>query len=74
VQNSDNNDKEIKVTEQNTPLESGVKIGDVYWIIGLMKIENMGKWTETNEPMDVPQISHCSLCGQMALPLNPAGA
>jgi hypothetical protein len=34
-----------------------VKIGDVYWIIGLMKIENMGKWSETNEPMDVPQIS-----------------
>ena len=32
--------------------ETGGKIGDVYWIIGLMKIENMVYWTETNEPMD----------------------
>jgi hypothetical protein len=37
------------------------KIGDVYWIIGLMKIENMDKWAETNGPMDVPQISHSGL-------------
>jgi hypothetical protein len=28
------------------------KSGTFYWVIGLMKIDNMGKWAETNEPMD----------------------
>lgn len=33
------------------------KIGDISWIIGLMKIDNMVNWTENNKPIDVPSIS-----------------
>ncbi len=38
--------------------ESGAngKIRGILLDYGLMKMENMGKWTETNEPMDIPQI------------------